>query len=141
MNEDCLQYFHKFEYICEYKVKFVRREERNFSTISTKNKMQIEPIDEQNDLHSSPNVYQQVERGLSFDSVTKITVKVLRIHEIQASKYCFVPKPYCDYESIVNKQNTDDNYCFSWCILAHLHKMILIENEYHIIKLISLNLI
>ena len=41
---------------------------------------------------------------------------------MQASSYCKLPKPFCDSDIIVSKQN-EDNDGFSWCTLAHLHEV------------------
>ena len=43
-------------------------------------------------------------------------------HDIRVSSYCKLPKLFCNSESIINIQNTD-NYCFLWSILAHKYKV------------------
>ena len=47
---------------------------------------------------------------------------MFKYHDIKASSYCKLPKPFFNSKSIVSIQNKD-NYCFLWSILAHKYKV------------------
>ena len=47
---------------------------------------------------------------------------MFRYHDLRASSYCKLPKPFFNSISIINIQN-DDSYCFPWSILAHKYKV------------------
>ena len=79
-------------------------------------------MNEANDLNNQIDEFEEGESGYTFDSITKLTIKMFRYHDKRASSYCKIPKPFCSSKSIVNIQN-DDNYCFLWCISAHNYKM------------------
>ena len=47
---------------------------------------------------------------------------MFRYHDIGASSYFKLPKPFCSSTSLLNIQN-DNNYCFLWSILANKYKV------------------
>ena len=55
-------------------------------------------------------------------SIKKLKVEMFKYHDIRASSYCKLRRPFCNSKSIVNIQN-NDNYCFLWSILAHKYKV------------------
>ena len=66
---------------------------------------QGEDIVDENELEPRIKDYEQVESGYKFNTVTKVVIKVFRNHGIKASSYCKLPKPFCDSEYLVKKQN------------------------------------
>ena len=53
--------------------------------------------------------------------INQIEIEVYKIKDIKASSWVELPEKYKKSRSIINIQN-DDQFCFVWCILAHLHK-------------------
>ena len=51
-------------------------------------------------------------------NITEVIIEIYRTRNISASSYIEWPKKYKNSESILNLQS-DDVFCFSWCILAH----------------------
>ena len=83
----------------------------NHFTITNMFKNQYEEVNEANELNHQIDEFEQGESGYIFDSIKKLTVKMFKYHDIRASSYCKLPKPFCNSKSIVNIQN-NDNYCF-----------------------------
>ena len=122
--DDCTKYFHRFKYKCVFVVKFnhASHGNTNYFTITNNFKNQYEELNEANELSHKIDEFEEGESGYIFDSIKKLTVKMFKYHDIRASSYCKLPKPFCDSKSIVNIQN-NDNYCFMWSILAHKYKV------------------
>ena len=122
--DECTQRFHGFKYKCEFVVKFnhATHVNTNYFTLTNRFKKQHEKVNEANKLNDLIDESEQGESGYIFDSIKKLTLKLFRYHNIRASSYCKLPKPFCISKSIVNKQN-DDNYCFLRSILAHKYKV------------------
>ena len=55
-----------------------------------------------------------------FISDIEIIMEVYKIKDIKASSWVELPEKYKNSKSIINIQNKDQ-FCFVWCILAHLH--------------------
>ena len=121
---DCTKYFHRFQYKCEFVVKFnhATHGTTNYFTLTIKFKSQYEELNEANELGHQLEEFQQGESGYIFDSIKKLTVKMFKYFDMRASSYCKLPKLFCNSKSIVNIQNKD-NYRFLWSILAHKYKV------------------
>ena len=74
-----------------------------------------DPTDEQNPLVIEIHEYEAEESGFKFDSVVNITIDFLRYPDKGSSRYCLLPKRYCNTKSIVDIQNTEDNTFFVVC--------------------------
>ena len=122
--DDCKKYFHRFKYKCVFVVKFnhATHGATNYFTITSMFKNPFEELDEANELSHQIDEFEQGESGYIFDRIKKLTVKMLKYHDIRASSYCKLPKPFCNSNSIANIQNKD-NYCFLWSIIAHKYKV------------------
>ena len=122
--DDCTKYFHRYKYKCVFVVKFnhATHGNTNYFTLTNNFKIQYEELNEVNELSDQIDEFEQGESGYIFDSIKKLTVKMFKYHDIRASSYCKLPKPFCNSKSIVNIQN-DDNYCFLWSILARKYKV------------------
>ena len=94
----------------------------NCFTITNNFKNQYEELNESNELSDQIDEFEQGESGYIFDSIKKLTIKMFEYHDIRASSYCKLPKPFCNSKSIVKIQN-NDNYCFIWSVLAHKYKV------------------
>ena len=57
--------------------------------------------------------------GFQFQEI-EVLLQIYKVRDIQASSWVELPKKYKDSKSIINIEN-NDQYCFLWCILAHLH--------------------
>ena len=115
---------HRFKYKCEFVVKFnhATHDTTNFFTVTKNFENQYEELNEANELSHQLDEFEQGESGYIFDSIKKLTVKMFKNHDIRASSYCKLSKPFCNSKSIVNIQNKD-NYCLLGSILAHKHKV------------------
>ena len=122
--DECTQHFRRFKYKGEFVVKFIHATHgnTNYFPLTNKFKNQHEEVNESNELNHQIDEFEQGESGYIFESIKKLTVKMFRYHDIRASSYCKIPKPFCNSSSIVNIQN-DDNYCFLWSLLAHKYKV------------------
>ena len=67
----CIQYFHRFKYKCEYKVKFVRGEDEEEASFTIENSYRnlFEPNQEQNEFDADIQEYEQGESVFSFDGI------------------------------------------------------------------------
>ena len=65
---------------------------------------------------------------------------MFKYHDIRASSFCKLPKPFCNSKFIVNIQN-NDNSCFMWSILAHKYKLDNHRERVSPYKIIFMNLI
>ena len=74
-------------------------------------KKQLQELKKANEFGNQIDEFEQEESGYTFDSITKLTEKILRYHDKRASSFCKLPKPFCNSKSIVNIQN-DVNYSF-----------------------------
>ena len=80
-NADCMQSSHTFEYKCEHKVKFFRRqdgEEKAYFTILNSYRNLFGPIEE-NESNGEIQECEQGERSFSFDSILKITIYLVNM--------------------------------------------------------------
>ena len=75
-----------------------------------------------NELSKQIGEIEQGKSGYAFDSRIKLTTIMFRCHDIKASSFFKLAKPFFTSKSIVNIQN-DGKYCFSWCLLAHKYKV------------------
>ena len=55
-----------------------------------------------------------------FQYVVDAILEIYKVNDIQSSSYIELPGQYKKNQSIINTIN-DDQLCFLWCILAHLH--------------------
>ena len=56
--------------------------------------------------------------GFQFQEIEEVILEIYKVNDIQASSYIELPEKYKN-KSIINTKN-DDQFCFLWCILAHL---------------------
>ena len=63
--------------------------------------------------------------GFVLNGIVNVIMEVYKVNDIQASSWVELPEKYKDDKSILNIKN-DDQFCFLWCILAHLFPV-----EYH----------
>ena len=57
--------------------------------------------------------------GFQFQDIDEVILEIYKVKDIQASSYIELPEKYKNNKSIINIKN-DDQFCFLWCILAHL---------------------
>ena len=57
--------------------------------------------------------------GFQFQEIEEVILEIYKVNDIQASSYIELPEKYKNNKSIINVKN-DDQFCFLWCILAHL---------------------
>ena len=57
--------------------------------------------------------------GFVLNGIVNVIMEVYKVNDIQASSWVELPEKYKNNKSIINIKN-DDQYCFLWCILAHL---------------------
>ena len=63
---------------------------------------------------------EQLERsGFVLNGIVNVISEIYKVNDIQASSWVELPEKYKNNESIINIKN-DDQFCFLWCILAHL---------------------
>ena len=63
--------------------------------------------------------YQLEGSGFVLNGIVNVTLERYKINEIQSSSWVELPGKFKNNESNINTKN-DDQYCFLWCILAHL---------------------
>ena len=56
--------------------------------------------------------------GFVFQEIKEVLLEIYKINDIQTSSYIELPEKYKNNKSIINIKN--DQFCFLWCILAHL---------------------
>ena len=57
--------------------------------------------------------------GFVLNGIVNVILEIYKINDIQASSWVELPQKYKNKKSIINIKN-DDQFCFLWCILAHL---------------------
>ena len=57
--------------------------------------------------------------GFVLNGIVNVIMEVYKVNDIQASSWVELPEKYKNNKSIINIKN-DDQFCFLWCILAHL---------------------
>ena len=57
--------------------------------------------------------------GFQFQEIEEVILEIYKVRDIQESSYIELPGKYKNSQSIINIKN-NDQYCFLWCILAHL---------------------
>ena len=57
--------------------------------------------------------------GFQFQEIEEFILEIYKVNDIQASSYIELPEKYKNNKSIISIKN-DDQFCFLWCILAHL---------------------
>ena len=57
--------------------------------------------------------------GFVLNGIVNVILEIYKVNDIQASSWVELPPKYKNSQSIINIKN-DDQYCFLWCILAHL---------------------
>ena len=63
---------------------------------------------------------QQLEgSGFVLNGIVNVILEIYKINDIQASSWVELPEKYKNNKSIINIKN-DDQFCFLWCILAHI---------------------
>ena len=79
--------------------------------------------------------------GFVFQEIEEVILEINKVNDIQASSWVELPGKYKDSKSIINIKN-NDQYCFSWCILAQLYPVENHEDRIskYIIHLNKLNL-
>ena len=53
------------------------------------------------------------------NGIVNVILEIYKVNDIQVSSWVELPKKYKNKKSIINIKN-DDQFCFLWCILAHL---------------------
>ena len=57
--------------------------------------------------------------GFVLNGIVNVILEIYKVNDIQASSWVELPEKYRNNKSIINIKN-DDQFCFLWCILAHL---------------------
>ena len=57
--------------------------------------------------------------GFVLNGIINVLLEIYKVNDIQASSWVELPEKYKNNKSIINKKN-DVQFCFLWCILAHL---------------------
>ena len=57
--------------------------------------------------------------GFVLNGIVNVILEIYKVIDIQASSWVELPEKYKNNESIINIKY-DDQFCFLWCILAHL---------------------
>ena len=57
--------------------------------------------------------------GFVLNGIVNVILEIHKVNDIQASSYIELPEKYKNNKSNINIKN-DDQFCFLWCILAHL---------------------
>ena len=57
--------------------------------------------------------------GFVLNGIVNVIMEVYKVNDIQASSWVELPEKYKNNKSIINIKN-DYQFCFLWCILAHL---------------------
>ena len=57
--------------------------------------------------------------GFVLNGIVNVILEIYKVNNLQASSYIELPEKNKNNESIIIIKN-DDQYCFLWCILAHL---------------------
>ena len=57
--------------------------------------------------------------GFQFQEIEEVILEIYKVNDTQASSYIELPEKYENNKSIIKIKN-DDQFCFLWCILAHL---------------------
>ena len=64
--------------------------------------------------------YEQLEgSGFVLNGIVNVILEIYKVDDIQASSWVELPEKYNNNKSIINIKN-DDQFCFLWCIIAHL---------------------
>ena len=66
--------------------------------------------------------------GFVFQEIEEVTLEIYKVNDIQASSWVELPEKYKKNKSIVNIKN-EDQFCFLWCILAHLYPVEVNKNR------------
>ena len=113
--DECTQHFHRFNFKCKIVVNFNHATHgiTNYFTLTNMFRNQHEEVNESNELNHEIDEFEQGESGYIFDGIKKSTVKMFRYHDIGASRYCKLPKSFCNSSSVINIEN-DENCCFLW---------------------------
>ena len=53
------------------------------------------------------------------NGIINVILELYKVNDTQASSYIELPEKYQNNNTIINIKS-DDQYCFLWCILAHL---------------------
>ena len=77
----------------------------------------IEEINIQSQLDTQITNQEMKDSGWRFDKITSMTIYFYKTNELNGSSYVKIP---LRSSAILNIEN-DDEYCFLWSILAHLH--------------------
>ena len=57
--------------------------------------------------------------GFVLNGIVNVILEIYKVNDIQPSSWVELPEKYRNNKSIINIKN-DDQFCFLWCILAHL---------------------
>ena len=57
--------------------------------------------------------------GFVLNGIVNVILEIYKVNDIQASSWVELSEKYKNNKSIINVKN-DDQFCFLWCILAHL---------------------
>ena len=75
--------------------------------------------DTHNTLMQKPDNEQLEGSGFQCQEIEEVILEIYKVNDIQASSYIELPEKYKNNKPIKNIKN-DDQFCFWWCILAHL---------------------
>ena len=57
--------------------------------------------------------------GFVLNGIVNVIIEIYKVNDIQVSSWVELPEKYKNNKSII-KIKSDDQFCFLWCILAHL---------------------
>ena len=120
-------YFPRYKYQLRYLAKFskiVNGEEEVFkrwikSDLIYNHLQSGRQQDTHNTLLQKLDDEQLEESGFQFQEIEEVILEIYKVNDIQASSYIELPEKYKNNKSIINITK-DDQFCFLWCILAHL---------------------
>ena len=116
-------YFPRFKYQLSYLAKFIKHingEEEVFIRWIKSDLIYNHTQDTHNTLIQKLDDEQLEGSGFVFQEIEEVILEIYKVIDIQASSYIELPPKYKNSQSIINIKN-NDQYCFSWCILAYLY--------------------
>lgn len=82
-------------------------------------------------IHNSFQQFQREGSGWTLDKILKLEMKIVAYSPITGNSYCPLPAKLKAKTAILNVQN-DDDHCFKWSILAHLHPVTYTDHPYRV---------
>ena len=116
-------FFPRFKYQVSYLAKFTKSTNEKEETFNRWIQTDLLHNFDKNDAHAI--LIEKVDdeelegSGFQFQYIEEGIIEIYKIKDIKASSYIELPPDYQNSKSVINIKN-DDNYCFLWCILAHI---------------------